>query len=587
MGIDLEGLSNWIDVAPAGRSVVAFLLLLPALIAASALGRARARAWGRLTLVASWSARVACFALIGASMAQAAMYLTHAAFFDPYEASVASVSGLVGQGAPLFHRMGDPVRYVQMGYGPALYLIDYAFARAFGLTLQSCKLAGVTSFALALGLMARAMRRPDARFALTCPQALAASAALALALDYFSYFAFWTRADPHLVLATVAGVWALEERRLSPRAKALALGVASGIALDLKFTAGLYFVPLFVVALFDLGARGVLTALAACIATAAMPFLLPSVSLRNHLYWLRQLSRQGLDGVDTVEFHAERALFYSLPLVVSWMGTAMLRARRVRGRWLISLALPGGTPSDRQNAHFLSIVGSFALLVLVASKPGASEHHFMPFFPVIIHAVVRMAPRAARAVDVRPLAALAMGLVLFTADWTKQTSLWALHNETRATSLATAREITSFLAAHPGKTVEMGEGASLGPGYYRPLLVFAKMPYAVDVGTLMDLGSIGAGQLPDALVDRVAHCGVDYILIGKGSPPFQLRSVYYGQAAYDLSYVEAFQKSYELRESLEFYDVYACREPPLASAAPPVKRSSAKLLAEESGADYR
>ncbi len=548
-------------------------------------GSGRLARWPRLRIALVWALRLACLTGLGLGVAQAGLYASHAALFDPYEASVASVSGLVGVGAPLFHGPGDPVRYVQIGYGPTLYFITYAFIRAFGLTIQACKLAGVTSYVASLFFMARAFHRESSRWSLFCPRGLGAALALAVGLGYFGHWAFWTRADPHVVLCVVLGVWALEERRFSKRTKAVVAGLALGVAVSLKVTACLYFFPLFVLGFFELGWRNMLLLSTVSLAAATFPFLHPSVSLRNYLYWLGELRRQTMGDEDTKIANAKRALFYATPLAASWLFAAVTRVRLRQSRLYMSLVFSFRLLGAKGHCYFLAIVISCGALVIVSSKLGATEHHFMPMFPVLIHGVLRMVPRAVRGLDFRLISGLSLVLVLFGSDWNKQWDLWDMQIAARPSARATSAEITRFLARHPGRTVEMGAGGSLALNYggslaltyFRPLLVYAKQPYTIDVGTIMDLDSIGAASLPPAIIKRVKDCVVDYFLIAKGVKPFQMKGFYAtGRLLFQPGYPEAFAKAYEKTEALEYYDVYSCRKPLSAapSAAPSPSGSS-------------
>ncbi len=569
----MEKLSSWLVAGDMfERDLLAFGVLFWLLTFVALVGSGRLARWPRLKAALLWALRVACWAVLAVGLVQAGLYASYPAFYDPYEASVASVSGLVGVGAPLFHSVKDPVRYVQIGYGPMLYFIDYAFLRAFGLTIQACKLASVTTFSASLLLTARAFRRESSRWSLLCTRGLGAAVALALGLGYFGHWAFWSRADPHIVFCVVIGVWAMEERRFSKRVKALVLGLALGVAVNLKLTACLYFFPLFVLGFFELGWRNMLFFTVTSVAAAVLPFLLPTVSLRNYLYWLGELRKQGLGSEEAMIAVGKRALFYAAPLAPAWFFAAVTRARLRRSRLYMSLVFSFRLLGAKGHCYFLAIVFACGLLVIVASKPGATEHHFVPMFPVLIHGVLRMVPKAVRGIDFRLISGLALVLVLFIIDWNKQTFLWKMQMATRPGSLATAAEVTSFLAQHPGRTVEMGPGISLALTLFRPILVYARQPYTLDVGTLSDLDSVSSGRLPGAILKRVETCVVDYFLITKGGAPFQARGYYTtGRGIFASGYPEVFAKAYEKTESLKYYDVYTCKKP--VSAAPPAAPS--------------
>jgi hypothetical protein len=268
-------------------------------------------------------------------------------------------------------------------------------------------------------------------------------------------------------------------------------------------------------------------------------------------------------------WHAKRAFFWATPLVVAWVFAAIVHVTRRRlpasgsrrARSFVSMVVSFRRHVRLIHAYFAATCATFLVLVFVASKPGSTEHHYLPFFPVLIHAMVRMAPRDVRAFDMRAVIGLAMGTLLFFTDFMPCRLLAKRMIIMRPTAVEMQSEVQSFIQAHPGKTIEMGAGASISPLYFRVLLVYAKMPYRIDIGTLMDLGSIGEPAIPPSLHERLRSCETDYFLLQSDSSPFRVTSVYTGQAAYDELYRQDFINSYKRTQQMRYFDVWSCRHP--------------------------
>jgi hypothetical protein len=535
----LERMSQWLAENPHERE---FGLLLAAALGSLALFA------GLRRLPRSWRFRgpvlVAMLAIVAGACAQAALYASHPVLFDSYEASVACVTGLFGSPQPLIHGLGAPYRYVQMGYGPILYLWNWLFLRALGPSIEACKAGPVASHCAAIVLMAWVARRKTSRHAWLCPRGLTASAVLALLLAYFSYWAFWMHPDAHLVLLAVLGGLAVEHRAWSARTRSVVLGVALGVAVNLKVTAPIYFLPFMVVFFEREGMERTKLSLVVALLVAAVPYLLPGVSLPDWIRWTALLRRQGMKSSEVLVWEQLRGLFYVCPLIVM-VALACLRMPHWR----------------RVNyLHCLACVVSTAAVGVIACKRGASEHHFMALFPALIHAVVRNPAVRVFGVDLRTALAAGYVVTLGLADWYKQAALYRLNLEARETGPEYVQEIQGFLANHPGKTVEMGTaGDSVGTALFRPLLVYAGQPYFVDIGTVMDLDSVGMNRMPDEIIRRVLRCQSDFFLFPQTGPPLHTPNVYEtGHFAYDPRYIDAFNASYRKVDATAHYDVYAC-----------------------------
>lgn len=539
-----------------GKSVLAwaaFALLLPLAL--------RANAAGKLAWLTRGRARAVLVALCALAalheLAQALLYATHGFGGDPYEASIAAVSAAFAHGQPIYPDPAAPLWYVQIGYGPVIYVLQRLSLGAFGPSIAACKLPGVLSFAVTLGLTLRTYRSRAPGGSWLAP--VAACAVLALAVGRQTHMGYSMRTDPELVTCAAAAVWALEDRSPPLALRAAIFGLALGLAVNLKLTAVLYFVPMLALGLFEIPFRHMLVSAAVAAVTAVAPFLLPHVSLQNYLYWLGTLKAQGIEW-PLVPLNFFWTLYFVMPLAFA--------AYALRGR----LARSSSKPQDRRTlggyVYAASLALALLLLVIVASKPGASIHHLVPLFPALIQAFAR-ATAAAEHTDVPATVALVFALSLLFSQVPSRVRDWPSELATPGLARALEAELREVVQRHPGRSVEMAPAASPLPdrAQLRAALVEAGEPYVLDQGTVSDLPTTGAWRLPASMLARIERCAVDVEVVPQGGQPYGFASYYTGAPVFPPAYRAAFEQSYAEVEHLKYYDVYTCTHPSDGSRA--------------------
>jgi hypothetical protein len=415
--------------------------------------------------------------------------------------------------------------------------------RVLGAGILISKLAGVLAALLSLGLLAMALRQirpPRVAFVWTAIAAL-----LYLA---FGNISFWTRAEP-LLLACVAGglFCALQRQWLLA---AIGVGVATGIATDLKLTGVCYLAPVLPLLLARHRARAVIVCGAVAALLIVLPFAAwPQISLADYRFWLQKSSENGLR-VRLLRPNIEWALYLAAPLGLSFVARDC-----IRHIWmLITCAL------------------CMTLIVVLGAKPGAGPYHLLPFVPLIVwlgasfDADIRARANADTEVEMtwRPRATIAFIVPAIVVAGIQQTLL--IDALRTAASKHVARDIIAFAEAHPGDRIDMGYGGtssykgSAPLTFYRPLLVFRSGAYLLDAPAIQEHQLAGI-PIPAPTFHAIARCDADYWLIPKGEEPFTTRNMYAATLFAPLfppEFKGTFQNAYHLAMSTDYFDVYAC-----------------------------
>jgi hypothetical protein len=358
-----------------------FAIAWVALLALAPLGQ-RLEQWKplrrQLMLVASLASIVSYCAIV-------VWYTFKSSYFDAAEPTITSVAAVFAAGKPLYPALDAPERYAHI-YGPALFIVHAgAFALA-GTSIFVSKAVGSLAALSSLAIVYTVyLRRGGASAALNV------TAVIALVYLYFSNATFWTRSDPLLILCSAIGLAGAQVRRSF--AASIVLGLAAGAAINLKITGAIYLVPLFSIALSRHGARALSAAAAIAVATAAIPFLVPQVSLAHYMGYLQLSARNGLMTARLVE-NAEWGLFLLTPLAVTWWGERSTRLQREAGRFLASL------------------ICSVGVIAIVSAKPGGGAFHLLPFAPILGYALLTV-PRGTwnRSAPVRFAGAFAIAAI--------------------------------------------------------------------------------------------------------------------------------------------------------------------------------
>lgn len=314
--------------------------------------------WGRPICLGVAVLVIAAF--IGADFS----YCLSSAFWDHNEPAVGIESWLFWHGDAVYQDFVTQQRY-SGPYGPYGYMVIGLCQGLIGPGVFATKLLPCLAGALALAFFYVAvLRRTSAAVALLFTGLLAA---LSLRLGPF---AFWTRPDPFLLLCVTTGLVAATRKTL---ATPILLGLAMGIAVNLKVHSVLYFIPVLLIAIrsgFDRAALAQVAGIALIV--AILPFIFfPQISIWNYLGMLRLIGKRGF-GVLEFRFSWEWLVTVSLPLTGVLLFSSL--TSRNSSNKLAS--------AERRGLGAL-LVASVAILIF-ASKLGAGPHHFLPLIPVIL-----------------------------------------------------------------------------------------------------------------------------------------------------------------------------------------------------------
>jgi hypothetical protein len=513
-----------------------FLLLIAT---ATLVALARRPRPARGSLIPMASAVIVLAAYAGVAM----WYLSSDAYYDLAEPTIAAVSWLVRLGQSPYHAADAATRYAHI-YGPGLFLIHAGVYRLLGASISISKLAGVAAAMASLVMLAIALRqiRP-------AREVLGWTALAALLYLTFGNISFWTRAEPLLLACVTAGLLCALQRHWL--IAAVGVGVAMGLATDLKLTGACYLapvLPLLVARHQARAGRAMLTAGIVAMLVVALPFVLwPQISLADYRFWLQRSSETGLR-VRLLRPNIEWALYLAAPL-----GLSLFTRER---------------PTPTQLGMLITCALSMTLIIVLGAKPGAGPYHLLPFMPLIVWISASLdtdtTATADAAADWRPRAAIAFIAPAFIIASIQQMLLIDVLRT--AASQHVASDITAFADAHPGDRIDMGYGGtssykgSAPLTFYRPLLVFRSGKYLIDAPAVQEHQLAGI-PIPAPTFHAIARCDVDYWLIPKGEEPFRTRNMYAATLFAPLfspEFKSTFLNAYHLVSSTDYFDVYAC-----------------------------
>ena len=201
-------------------------------------------------------------------------YTVQPTYFDLAEPTITAVAALVGHGHSLYPAIDAPERYVHM-HGPLLFIVHAAALAVAGSSIVASKAVGGVAVLVALILAYQVYRRQA-----TSAAGMLATAIAVVIFLMFGNVTFWTRAEPLLICSVAIGLAGVHVRR--PMSAALVLGLATGIAVNLKISGPAYLLPIFAALLMRHGLASAAVAVAIALASGVAPFLLPDVSITNY-----------------------------------------------------------------------------------------------------------------------------------------------------------------------------------------------------------------------------------------------------------------------------------------------------------------
>ncbi len=475
-------------------------------------------------------------------------YLGCPAFFDFFESCGVSVAYTVFHGGVAYPDVFSAERYC-LPYGPILYLVLGFSQWLLGASIFSSKLPCCLAAILAIGLFWRILRRrglpAKAAGALV---GLTATSLLALRIPVF-----WTKSDPLILLVVMVGVWAAFRRS---RMSVVLLGACIGLAIGLKVTAAVYFLPILVIAYFSgwsrrdfLGCGLVLIALV----------LVPFVFMPRQFPWMNYLAFFHIVGR---EGFGLSAAFAYLRWFVMLAGLIFVSDHFVRESM---------TPQSRRRRWFYRT--ALACGLVLAAIPGStvltSPHHLIPFVPLALLSVGnlfdREQPLEWRYSDTPLCRATVYAIFSGCISVAIQTACQFVHLRIEIDGQARACEtdLRQILARHSQSTILMGTGRgdeSPVSVEFRHQLVFAGHPIGLDAAVVSDyqFGGLGDPDLPRLLAEiRRRNPRRILWLLPHGGEPFTSTNVYDSHLPiYPEQFRRDFSDRFELRESTAFFDTY-------------------------------
>lgn len=479
-------------------------------------------------------------------------------FADPAEANVASVAWLFQKQQPLYPALDAAERYIN-NYGAFLYIIQGFFLNLFKPSFFSAKLAGSIAGISSLFLMFLLIQQK-----LKLRLALIGSACVSLCLlgltsaSGLVTASFWVRPDSLLLFFTTLGLFAVVRgnRLVAMSGSAIALGIST----NLKITAFLHFLPIYVLLFFRFGILSTLFSTILSVLIALLPFFtFPNVSLANYLTWLQQVRLKGINDSQITKNLLWTA-YVSLPIAIGSLYFLMINVRKF-GRWLWQHLL-----------YILSLSVGIAICAVLGATRGALENNMLPFIPLLVYLAISLFQQILQTIRTETLdrrifriispigISAALAFVLSIALTVYSTEVGLIMRVSASQGSLAVQDMTKFMAAHSGKAIAMGYGSNYPLTTYRPALVFAGNPYLLDSASLMEMQASGINNTPAKTLEALKACQVQIWLIPKNQKPFDVFNYYPPlQKLFSPEFRETFLQHYDRQEQTEFYDAWQCK----------------------------
>jgi hypothetical protein len=471
------------------------------------------------------------------------LYPFWADYADPAEANVAIVSWLLRRGESIYPSLEAAGRYIN-NYGAFSYLAHAAFLSVFQPSIFSSKLAGSLAGLASIGLIFLLIKHQ-----LNWRVAIIGSAIASLCfLNQTSASglltsSFWVRPDSLLLFFTVLALFLVLrcERSLAIFGSAIALGMST----NLKITAFLHFIPIYVLLLERFGLISVLISAVTSLFISLLPYLLPQISLTNYWKWLQQVRLKGIKS-EQIPKNLLWTAFMAIPSTIALL-------LNFNKQWF-----------SHRFLFCFTLVAGIVVNAVISSTRGALENNMLPFVPLLLYlATDLLGMKVARSQLIKVVSITAvMAFVASSCLAVYSTEVNFVRRMNEAPGHRAIADLDRFMATHPGRTIGMGYGAvSYQLSSYRSQLVFAGNPYLLDSASLMEMQASGLNNTPEKTLNALRTCQTQIWLIPRDNPPFQVYSYYPPlQKLFSDRFRKIFAESYEKRETTEFYDAWFCKE---------------------------
>jgi hypothetical protein len=485
----------------------------------------------------------------------ASLYPLFTDFADPAEANVASVAWLFQNQQPVYPALDAAERYIN-NYGPFVYIVQGFFLNLLRPSFFSVKipgsLAGISTLVLVFLLLKQNLKW---KFAIIgCAYASLGLLALTSATGLVTS-SFWVRPDSLLLFFTTLGLFTVVR---GDRAVAvLGSSIALGISTNLKITAFLHFLPIYVLLLFRFGLLLTLVSVIGSAFIAISPFVIFSqLSLTNYVAWLQQVRQKGINDAQVVKNLLWTA-FIALPVAIGIVQLCLTNLRSFK-KWIWQTGF-----------YSLSLIIGVGVTAFLGATRGALENNMLPFVPVILYLAHQlwqqftqstvhnpMLARIASSLSVSAILAFVISITI--AIYSTESVL--IPRIVNPSGSSVVEDLHRFVKAHPGSTIGMGFGSNYPLTTYRPALVFAGNSYLLDSASLMEMQASGLNNTPAKTLDALKTCRTQIWLIPKDQKPFEVFSYYPPlQKLFSAKFRETFLQTYDRQEQTEFYDAWRCK----------------------------
>jgi hypothetical protein len=319
----------------------------------------------------------------------------------------------------------------------------------------------------------------------------------------------------------------------------IVLGLAIGVAVNLKVSGPVYLLPALALLASTAGWRPAIAALTLAAIVGIAPFLLSNVSLTHYLQYIQVSARNGLLGLRFRQ-NLEWTAVLSAPLVVALWAARDRQTRPAPDLFLVSLA------------------ASMTVIVIIASKPGAGPYHLMPFVTMLAFGVLRLPAHVWEQRALRSLAAAVVLTLVFMAVPRQTTFIETVRNGHLDLSVD---DLRMFADAHRSSRISVGYAGTSRFSDARTEIVFRSGEYWLDAPAVQEYRLAGL-DLPDATIRAIRECRFDYWLIPSGGEPFVVPSAYWPEGPQDVfpdNFRQAFVESYEPTGRTLNFTVWSCK----------------------------
>jgi hypothetical protein len=473
--------------------------------------------------------------LITVYLAMLVAYLLYPNYLDHVEPTVASIAWLGMHGHALYPNWVSDDVY-GLVYGPVLYLLQGLFL-LIAPTITTSKVLGVVSLLIALCLIFIIIKQ---RVANNLTSFLFI-ASLIMLFAPFGPFAYWTRAEPFLILISALAL--LAAIKLRPWAASAVIGILAGISTGFKLHGFIYLAPMAAMTLAQAKTvrdRIILAVIgvACAIIFAFLPFCLKESSLVGYWQYLNIAAHHRF-APDAFRANLLFALAIFSPIVGIWFWRKPTLTR----------------------TEFWLIVGlSVSVVTAVCIGSISGPYHLLPFVPLCLYAATIMAQAPGR--DSEPVARKTISIIFVFLLLAYGPGGFIIHSRLSTAYYLNSPaerekiiELQKYLAVYPDAQIGISDDEHYSDTYYRIFSVFQGHPLHVDFPAWEDLAYVGVNE--KNVTRFIKKCKVPTWILPLGAP-FTKLSWYTSQPILSNDFRRIFSTNYRLIQIGQFYEVWGC-----------------------------